>query len=265
MQDVPAVVDARVGRSECLRPLAILAVAAGKVEVALEVARLANDRRPTQDEVVGVEQATEIDVGENTRRRRIAGALEAVEFDRGQRIAGRELVDDEHRPARAQDSIHLGQHELGPRDVVQRARRRDEVEGGSVERERSCVALDELDVRGRALATLGKELGNEVDADDLADERSQRDRERARAGADVEGALVPGQGQQVGDSFARLRRAPVLLRGDERGRLREPPPYFSGFVPAIQMMTLVNRPSALMSKKLQLCMSFFVPSESSPM
>jgi hypothetical protein len=41
--------------------------------------------------------------------------------------------------------------------------------------------------------------------------------------------------------------------------------YLSGFVPAIQMMTRVNWPSALTSKKLQLCMSFFVPSFSSPM
>ena len=110
-----------------------------------------------------------------------------------------------------------------------------------------------------------EQLRDEVDADDLAHERRQRNRERPRARADVEGPLVPGQRQQVGDSFARLRRAPVLLSSDERGRLGEPPPYFSGFVPAIQMMTRVNWPSALMSKKLQLCMSFFVPSESSPM
>ena len=41
--------------------------------------------------------------------------------------------------------------------------------------------------------------------------------------------------------------------------------YFSGFVPAIQMITRLNFPSASMSKKLQLCMSFFVPSLSSPM
>ena len=123
----------------------------------------------------------------------------------------------------------------------------------------------ELDVRRRALATLGEQLGNEVDADDLAHERRQCDRERARAGADVEGPLAPGQRQQVGDSFARLVSAPILMLGDEGGRPGEPPPYFSGFVPAIQMMTRVNCPSASMSKKLQLCMSFFVPSESSPM
>ena len=41
--------------------------------------------------------------------------------------------------------------------------------------------------------------------------------------------------------------------------------YLSGFVPAIQMITRLNSPSAFTSKKLQLCMSFFDPSESSPM
>ena len=41
--------------------------------------------------------------------------------------------------------------------------------------------------------------------------------------------------------------------------------YLSGFVPAIQMITRLNRPLASTSKKLQLCISFFVPSTSSPM
>ena len=41
--------------------------------------------------------------------------------------------------------------------------------------------------------------------------------------------------------------------------------YLSGFVPAIQMITRLNFPSASKSKKLQLCMSFFEPSFSSPM
>ena len=40
--------------------------------------------------------------------------------------------------------------------------------------------------------------------------------------------------------------------------------YFSGFVPAIQMITRLNFPSASKSNKLQLCMSFFEPSFSSP-
>src|SRR5205823_13710807 len=121
------------------------------------------------------------------------------------------------------------------------------------------------DVRWRALSTLGEQLGDDVDADDLAHERRQRNRERAGPGADVERPLVARQRQQLGDPLARLLRAPVLLRGDERGRLGEPPPYFSGFVPAIQMMTRANWPLPSMSKKLQLCMSFFVPSVSSPM
>ena len=42
------------------------------------------------------------------------------------------------------------------------------------------------------------------------------------------------------------------------------PRYLSGLVPAIQMITRLKRPSASKSKKLQLCMSFTVPSFSSP-
>ena len=45
---------------------------------------------------------------------------------------------------------------------------------------------------------------------------------------------------------------------------RAPASYLSGFAPAIQMITRVKRPSGPTSKKLQLCMSFFVPSTSSP-
>ena len=41
--------------------------------------------------------------------------------------------------------------------------------------------------------------------------------------------------------------------------------YFSGFEPAIQMITRLNFPRSSNVKKLQLCMSFSVPSRSSPM
>ena len=46
---------------------------------------------------------------------------------------------------------------------------------------------------------------------------------------------------------------------------RPSPAHFRGFVPAIQMITRLNFPSPSNAKKLQLCMSFFVPSFSSPM
>ena len=52
-------------------------------------------------------------------------------------------------------------------------------------------------------------------------------------------------------------RRRVLRAGAARRRSAS---YFSGFVPAIQMITRLNFPSASTSKKLQLCMSFFVPS-----
>jgi len=149
--------------------------------------------------------------------------------------------------------------------VMQRPRGRHELERRTVERQRGRVPLDGLDVRRRTLATFGEELRNEVQADDFTHEWRQRDRERPGAGADVEHLLLARQREQLADSLARLGSAPILLLGDEGGRPGEPPLYFSGFVPAIQMMTRVNCPSGLMSKKLQLCMSFFVPSTSSPM
>ena len=58
---------------------ASLAVAAGEVEVALEVARLTHDLGAAEDEVVGVEQAAQVGVGEDARRRRVTRALESVE------------------------------------------------------------------------------------------------------------------------------------------------------------------------------------------
>ena len=70
-------------------------------------------------------------------------------------------------------------------------------------------------------------------------------------------------------STLRPRRVPYSLDRPAAlavsGRARRKPSYLSGFVPAIQMMTRENLPSASTSKKLQLCMSFFVPSTSSPM
>ena len=56
----------------------------------------------------------------------------------------------------------------------------------------------------------------------------------------------------VSDFFRAPQSAPA------RPRTAADPRYFSGFVPAIQMITRLNFPSASMSKKLQLCMSFFV-------
>ena len=62
-----------------------------------------------------------------------------------------------------------------------------------------------------------------------------------------------------------VARSALVLAGRAASSSRPASGYFSGLVPAIQMMTRENFPSASTSKKLQLCMSFFVPSTSSPM
>ena len=48
-----------------------------------------------QDEVVGLEELPEVDVGQGPRVRRIACTLEAIEIQRGERVHGRDLVVDE--------------------------------------------------------------------------------------------------------------------------------------------------------------------------
>src|SRR5579862_1326968 len=108
--------------------IAGLAVAAGQIEIALQVARLPRDVHVLQYEVVRVEQAAQVDVGEYTRSRRVTRALERVELDRGKRVTRCQLVDDEHRAARPKDAGHLRDHELRPHDVVERTCADDEIE-----------------------------------------------------------------------------------------------------------------------------------------
>jgi hypothetical protein len=122
---------------------------------------------------------------------------------------------------RPQQLVHLGEHELGPRDVVQRACRADEVERAGPVRQPGRVRLDELDVRGRPLAALFDQLRDDVDADDLAHERRESDRERTRAGADIERALLARQRQQVAQPLLLRCRAAVLLLREELSRLAE--------------------------------------------
>jgi len=56
------------------RALALVAVAGGQIEVAFEVGLLADDLRVAEDEAVRVEEAAQIDVGEDPSRRRVSGA-----------------------------------------------------------------------------------------------------------------------------------------------------------------------------------------------
>ena len=117
----------------------------------------------------------------------------AFELGRGERVDRRDLVDDEHAPAGDDDARELGDHQLGPRDVVQRPQRADEVERAELEGQLRRVALDERHVREplRALPRLLEELRDDVDADDLAHVRRERERQRAGAAARVERPLVP--------------------------------------------------------------------------
>ena len=84
--------------------------------------------------------------------------------------------------------------------------------------------------------------------------------------------LVAGAAEQAGIDGAhragtddRDPHRPHTVRGSPTRERRLLPVYLSGLVPAIQMMTRVNFPSASKEKKLQLCMSFFEPSFNSPM
>ena len=132
---------------------------------------------------------------------------------------GRELVDHQHRPSGAQDAVHLGQHELRPRDVVQRAAHADEIEfdPGS---KGSAVASPSTSstFAGTRLAPCSSISGDDVDADDRADERRQRDRELTGAGADVEGALLAVEGEQGCQPLPRRGNTTILVLGDRRCR-----------------------------------------------
>src|SRR5206468_2688215 len=66
---------------------------------------------------------------------------------------------------------------------------------------------------------LFEQLRDDVDANDLAHERRQRDRKRA--GANVEGALLACQRQQAAQPLLRLSGAQVLQLRDQLSRLAE--------------------------------------------
>src|SRR5882724_3231381 len=82
VDDVPADLGARAARRHRPRALALVAVTAGQVEITLKVALLAHDLGLLEDEAVRLEEAAQVDVGEDVRRRWVAGALEAVQLDR---------------------------------------------------------------------------------------------------------------------------------------------------------------------------------------
>ena len=80
--------------------------------------------------------------------------------------------------------------------MVQRPARADEIEGAGLERKACRIAFDERDIRRRARASPLEQLGDDVDADDLANERCEREGQRPGAGPDVEGSLVAVRGDE---------------------------------------------------------------------
>ena len=138
-----------------------------------------------------------------------------------ERVVGRELVDDEHVAAGPGHPRELGDHALGLRDVMERAVRAGEVEGGVRERQCRPVSLDELGVRPAARPRELEQLGNGIEPDDLAHERREGESQRAGAGADVERALVAARLDEVAHLLREPRRARVLTRRDALGRAGE--------------------------------------------
>ena len=127
---------------------------------------------------------------------------------------GRDLVVHEDAASGLRDARQLGDRELRPADVVQRAPAAREVERAVLELERRRVPFEEARVGGRILARRREQLGDEVDADDLADERREGECERARARSRVEHALVAAERRE------ELREL-LSQRVDLRARVRD--------------------------------------------
>ena len=203
--------------SECARAVASLAFAAGEVEVAPELARLALVLRADEDELVRVGEAAHVDVREQPRVRRVAGALEPVEVEPGERIDRRDLVDDKHVAPGARDARELGDDELGPCDVVERAQRRREVERRGLERETRGVCVDERDVgepgaRSRAWARSSGTMS--------APTTSRTSGASARASAPAPVPTSSARSSPVGATNRRTRSASASARASCRAAIR---------------------------------------------
>ena len=118
------------------------------------------------------------------------------------------------RPPGERDPRELGDDALGLRDVMERAVRAREVEGAVGKRQRRPVSLEKLGVRQGPRPGELEQLGHGVEPDDLAHERGEGERERARAGADVERSLVSAQLDEVAHLLREPLRAGVLVLRD---------------------------------------------------
>ena len=147
--------------------------------MARDRAARARDLCRGDDEVVRLEEGTDVAVGQQPCVTGVSEPLEAVVLDRADRIdvaeAGRRAGDAAPRPSPARGTSN---DELRPTHVMEHAQAADEVELAPAERQRCRISFDERGVRRRALASCGKQLGRAVDADDLADVRRNRVGER---------------------------------------------------------------------------------------
>jgi hypothetical protein len=132
----------------------------------------------------------DVRVGEEPRVGRIAGTLEAVPLEAGDRIDVAELVGEQDPAATASDSGELGDDELRTADVVEDPQTAHEVEVAVGERERLRVADDEAAAGRRVLASRFEVLLGRVDAHHVADQWGERVRERAGAASHVERPFV---------------------------------------------------------------------------
>ena len=83
------------------------------------------------------------------------------------------------------------------------------------------VSLDELGVRQRTLSRELEQFRHRVEPEDLPHERCERERQRSRSGADVEGPLVAARPDEVANFLRELRRTAILAGRDALGRTRE--------------------------------------------
>jgi hypothetical protein len=140
--------------------------------------------------------------------------LEPVELEGGQRVDGRDLVFHEDPASRPRHPDELGHGALGPGYVVKCPAGAGEVERAVLERKARRVPLDEGDVRGSERPRPLEQLGDDVYAHDLPDERRERQRERPGAGAAVECALVPTRNQERPKLVADELDLPLGMVGD---------------------------------------------------
>ena len=152
----------------------------------LEFALLLDDLNVAQRERSALAKASELAVGEHSRRRGVTGTFEAVQCAAGSEPLGSELIDDHDVPTKLRHPREFGEYAAGALCVVQNAPGASEFERVGGKRERRRVGEEVGDIRWRASTRLGKHFGDEIDAHHRGDVAGEGDRKRAGAGADIE-------------------------------------------------------------------------------